>query len=122
MNCRQLKKSFWYAWRGLASTYKSEQNFRIQVWVAFFVACLSFYFRVTSREWIIILLVSSLILLLELLNTALEKVVDVLEPKIHHYVSLIKDVMAAAVFLASLTAVIIGLIIFYPYLKQLASV
>lgn len=113
-----LVKSFRYAWSGLSATYKSEQNFRLQVLVAVVVVVFSFIFGISNKEWVIVLLVICLILLLELLNTALEKVIDVLEPKIHHYVKLIKDVMAAAVFLASLFAVIIGVIIYYPYLME----
>ncbi len=115
LSLSQLKKSFYYAWSGLVSTYKSEQNFRLQVLVSIIVVAISVYFRLSRKEWVIVLLVICLVLLLELLNTALEKVMDILEPKIHHYVKLIKDVMAAAVFLASLFAVIIGVLIFWPY-------
>jgi len=111
----QLFKSFHYAWDGLVSTYKSEQNFRLQVLVSVIVVTVSAVLGISRKEWVIVLLVICLILLLELLNTALEKVIDVLQPKIHHYVKLIKDVMAAAVFLASLFAVVIGVIIFLPY-------
>ena len=84
---KQLSKSFKYALRGLTSTYKSEQNFRLQIWISLIVVILSFYLEITRKEWVIVLLVICLVLLLELLNTALEKVIDVLEPKIHHYVS-----------------------------------
>ena len=115
----QLIKSFRYACEGLISTYRSEQNFRLQVAVSVLVIAASFYFGISRKEWVIVLLVICLVLLLELLNTALEKVMDILKPKIHHYVKLIKDVMAAAVFLASLFAIIIGVLIFWPYFYAL---
>jgi diacylglycerol kinase len=58
-------------------------------------------------------------MLMELANSAVERVADILKPRIHDYVKEIKDIMAAAVFLASMSAVVIGLIIFLPYLFRL---
>lgn len=115
----QLRNSFLYALHGLSFVYKHEQNFRIQAWVSVVVVLTGFYVGLSNKEWVIILLVISMVLLLELVNTLVEKVIDILKPKIHHYVKLIKDIMAAAVFLVSITAVLIGVIIFYPYVRAL---
>lgn len=77
------------------------------------------YVGITLKEWVIIILVITLVLLLELLNTVIERMIDVIKPKIHEYVRVIKDVMAAAVLISSLAAVVVGIIVFYPYVQDL---
>lgn len=112
---KRIAKSFLYAMRGLKKTFREEQNFKIQSLVALLVLFLGFYFEITRTEWIFLVLAIGLVLLMEVLNSAIERVVDVLKPRIDDYVKEIKDIMAAAVMLASVVAVIVGLIIFIPY-------
>jgi len=112
---KRLAKSFIYAFRGLYKTLKEEQNLQIQAVVGFLAIILGWYFKITQTEWIILILVIGLVVLMEVINSAIERVTDVLKPRIHSYVKEIKDIMAAAVMLASIIAVIIGLIIFIPY-------
>ncbi len=116
---KQLVQSFVYAKRGLVRVFRTEQNFRVQILISLVVVIIGAVFRLTSKEWVVVLLVICLVLLLELVNTVVEKVIDILKPKIHSYVAIIKDVMAAAVLLAAVFATIIGLIIFYPYVVAL---
>lgn len=104
------------ACNGFITVFKEEQNFRIQFFVAMTVFCLAGYFHVKMWEAIILVLVASFVLILEVLNSILERLVDALKPRIHPYVRIIKDMMAAVVLLASATAVVIGIFIFYPYL------
>jgi len=113
---KRLSKSFLYAIRGLIKTFKEEQNLRIQSVAGIVVIFLGFYFKVSSIEWVILILIIGLVLLMELANSAVERVTDVLKPRINNYVKEIKDIMAAAVMLASIVAVVIGLIIFIPYI------
>lgn len=108
-----------FAWRGLKEVYVSEQNFRLQLAIALAVVAVSFTFGISRKEWVLVLLLICMVLLLELVNTLTEKILDILKPKIHHYVEAIKNIMAAAVFLASLFALIIGVIIFLPYVIAL---
>lgn len=105
--------------RGLKHVFKSEQNFRIQVFVGLFVLLAAFYFPLRSWEVILIVLLVLLVLLVEILNTVFEYFSDLLKPRLHHYVGVIKDVMAGAVLLTSLVATVVGIIIFYPYLENL---
>jgi len=114
---RKMLNSFKYAIRGLVDTYGQERNFRIHVWFSFLVIIVSMSLNISTKEWIIIILVITMVLILELMNTVVERVVDILKPKIHDYVRVIKDVTAAAVLVASFSAIIIGIIIFYPYIK-----
>lgn len=115
----QFKKSFSYALRGLRYVVNHEKNFQNQLLAAFFIVLAMIYFRVTRAEMIVLLLVIFGVLVMELFNTVMERVVDILKPKIHPYARLIKDLMAAGVLLTSLLAVIIGILIFYPYVMKL---
>ena len=73
------------------------------------------YLRVSLWQAIILILVIASVLVLELINTIFEKMVDILRPRIHYYAEVIKDVMAAAVLVTSIAAVIVGILIFAPY-------
>lgn len=115
----RLIKSFKYAIRGLAKVFREEQNLRVQTGAGILALALAAYFSITSIEWCILLIVIMTVLLMEIANSAVERVTDVLKPRINNYVKEIKDIMAAAVMLASTFAVIIGLIIFYPYIIEL---
>jgi len=106
---------------GLRSVFKTEQNFRIQFYIAIFVLALSIYFNITKLEWMIVLLLVILVLLTEIVNTAIEKFNDLLKPRLHHYVYAIKNIMAGAVLLVSVISLVIGLIIFIPYFINLVK-
>jgi diacylglycerol kinase len=115
---RRLLKSFKYSFTGLGSLIKKEQNFRIHIIASMVVIILGFYFQITIWEWTLVILMIAMVLILEMLNTVFERFVDMLKPRIHHYVKEIKDVMSAIVFTAALTSVIIGLIIFVPHIIE----
>ena len=112
---KRLYKSFTYAFRGLGKTLKEEQNLQIQSIVGLVVIILGWYFRIEVEKWLILILVIGLVILMELINSAVERITDVLKPRLDSYVKEIKDIMAAAVMLASVIAIIVGLIIFLPY-------
>ena len=116
---KRLFKSFTYAFRGLIKTFKEEQNLRIQSIAALLVVLSAWFFQVNRLEWCLLILVVGLVIFAEIINSAVERVTDVLKPRINNYVKEIKDIMAAAVMLASLIAVIVGVIIFAPYFVNL---
>jgi undecaprenol kinase len=116
---KKLFKSFHYATRGLKYVLKNEQNFQIEILGAFFVIILMFIFPTRSLEKIALFIVIFAVLVMELINTIFERVVDILKPRVHPYAQLVKDVMAAAVLLSSIGAVIVGVIIFWPYFQEL---
>lgn len=113
---KKFGKSLSFAVYGLSYVYKNERNFRIQVATAIVVVLLMLVFPLKGWERVALTLVITLVLVLELINTIMEKIIDILKPRIHHYVEIIKDMMAAAVLIASVGAFIIGILIFYPYL------
>jgi len=112
---KRLLKSFTYAFRGLFKTLREEQNLQIQSIAGLVVIILGWYFRIEVEEWLILILVIGLVILMEIINSAIERITDVLKPRLDSYVKEIKDIMAAAVMLASVIAIIVGLIIFLPY-------
>lgn len=116
---RKLSKSIAHASHGLRQVFRSEQNFQIQVFAAIFVVGLAAYFHVRVLEWILLLLMIGSVLVLELVNSILERIVDTFKPRIHPMVKEIKDITAAVVLLASFIACLIGILIFYPYILNL---
>ena len=98
-----------YAWH-------HEQNFRLQIYVAVAVLLISAFFQLSILRWIIIIMLITMVLVLELLNTFFEKMIDVIQPRIHEYAAIMKDVLAASVLIASVGALVVGIMVFWPYL------
>ena len=111
----RFKKSLSYALRGLTYVIKHEKNFQNELVATILVIIAMIYFHVTRGEMIVLFLVIAGVLIMELSNTVIERVVDILKPRVHPYARLIKDLMAASVLLTALLAAIVGLIIFIPY-------
>ena len=111
---KQLLRSLKYALRGFKFVWR-ENNFKIQIIVALIVVLLMYYFCLSRLERVAIIIVIFSVLILESLNTIFEHLADVLKPRLHDYIMIIKDIMAAIVLMASIGAVIIGLLIFWPY-------
>ncbi len=103
-------------WRYL---FVSQQNFRIQVFFGLMVFITAWLLKVKRQDWLVLLLLVTMVLVLETLNTVFEFFLDMVKPKINSYVKMFKDMLAAMVLLASLAAGIIGIIIFYPYLRNI---
>ncbi len=116
IDLRRLIKSFKYAVRGTRKVIREEQNLKIQLVVGLLVFILGAVLKIDRIEWMFLVLSVGLVILLETVNSAIERVTDVLKPRIHGYVKEIKDIMSAAVFIASLLAVTMGLFIFLPHL------
>lgn len=116
---RQLGKSCRHAIRGLKYVLANERNFQIELVIGLFVVILIFIFKVKNWEAVILMLIIMWVLITELTNTVVERVVDILKPRIHPYARLVKDIMAAVVLISSIMAIVVGIIIFYPYFRNL---
>lgn len=119
IRAQRLLKSFTYAWRGLFKAWREEQNLQIHTLAALVVIVAGWSLRVSQTEWLVLILTILLVFLMEIVNSAVERVTDILKPRIHGYVKEIKDIMAAAVMLASLGAFVVGLVIFAPKIMAL---
>jgi diacylglycerol kinase len=112
-------KSFGFALKGIATAIDGHRNIKVQLGVALLVVIASWYFQISSVEWCIILLVITVVISLEMMNTALEHAVNLVTKEYHPLAGKAKDVAAGAVLIASIMSVIIGLIIFLKYFLAL---
>jgi diacylglycerol kinase len=121
MRPKKLLRSLKDAGVGLIYVFKNEQNFRIQIIFSVLVILCVIGFGLTKSEAVVIILLICLVLALEIINSVLEKFVDLVKPRLNYQAKMVKDMMAATVFLSSIGAAIIGLIIFWPYLFELLA-
>ena len=117
---QSLLKSFQHAFEGIIHTIKKERNIKIHLSFMCAVILCGFYFHITKIEWMICLILFALVLSLELVNTAIEAVVDLASPDIHPLAKLSKDAAAGAVLISAIISAIIGLMIFIPYIISLS--
>jgi undecaprenol kinase len=112
-------KSFTHAFRGIGYALKQEPNFRAECVIAAVVIIAMFVFPLTQSERVLLIVTIFLVLVMELVNTALERTMDILKPRVHPYVRTVKDVMAGAVLITTIGAAAIGLFIFGPFVLAL---
>lgn len=110
---RSLLSSFRFAVRGISHCVRYERNFRIHLVAAAFVLYFAHFFPFSALRWMILLLTVAAVLLAEMLNTAVERISDMLSPQYSRLARLSKDIAAGAVLLIALVAVAIGIIFFW---------
>ena len=108
--------SFRAAGRGLFRFFREGNHARFHLFVAVMVMIAGYLVGLAPWEWAAILFCIALVIGLELINTALERLCDFVHPEIDPEIGYIKDLAAAAVLVGSLISMIIGLVIFLPYL------
>jgi diacylglycerol kinase (ATP) len=106
--------SFGYAFRGFWYVLRTQRNAWIHAVIATIIFILSLWLRLDAREWSIIILTTAMVFTAEFLNTAIEAVVDLASPQKHPLAKVGKDVGAAAVLIAALAAVLVGILILGP--------
>lgn len=111
---QRLIRSFGYALSGITYTLRTQMNFRIHLIAIVLVSLLGWSFHLSSGEWLWIILAVGLVLVTELLNTAIELLVDLVSPGYNALAGKVKDVAAGAVLVAAGISVIIGAVIFIP--------
>ncbi|MBQ4804421.1 diacylglycerol kinase family protein [Aquimarina sp. MMG015] len=105
-----------YAIKGALILLKTEPSIQVQAVIAIVMTALGFYNNITGIEWILQTFAIGLVMSVEGVNTAIEAIADFIHPDFHNKIGFIKDIAAGAVFIAAITAVIIGCIIYFPYL------
>lgn len=108
----QYYRNFKYSFGGLRILLKTEKSFRLHVTIAIIVIAYSAYVQIERIYWVVLLMIIALILSLEIFNSAIERLVDILAPRTHGLAKEIKDLLAAMVLLTSIFAAAIGLIVF----------
>ena len=107
-------KSIGFAIKGALKLITTEQSVMVQSSLVVLMTFAGFYFKIDRYEWIMQIFSLGLVLSIEGLNTAVEKIADFIHPEFHDRIGFIKDIAAGAVFFAALTAVIIGCLIYVP--------
>ncbi len=107
-------KSVTYAFKGAVKLITTEHSIMVQFSLGILLTIAGFYFNITSTEWLFQTMAIGLVMSIEGLNTAVEKIADFIHPNYHERIGFIKDIAAGAVFFAAITAIIIGLIIYMP--------
>ncbi len=113
---RKLIKSFRYALRGIWYVLRKEQNLRIELVIAIGVIALMFVFDLTIMERVALFMLIIAVLVLEIFNTIIERVVDMASPRLHPLAETIKNMTAGTVLITATFATVIAIIIFYPHI------
>lgn len=116
---RKFIRGFGFAINGVAHACKTQLNFRVHLICALVVVVLGYTLKLSTAEWLWIALAIGLVLVTELINTAIELLVDLVSPEYNKKAGLIKDMCAAGVLVTAITSLVIGLIIFLPKLLAL---
>lgn len=111
---RKLFSSFIPAFKGIGSAFRSEKNLRFHFIAVVCVVFLGFVFDISIIEWLLSLVLFAIVIAMELINTAIEKFCDLVQPEKDDRIRVIKDISASAVLWASLMAGVAGLLIFVP--------
>ena len=107
---------FAYAFAGLKTGWQGQRNIKVMAGLAVATAALGWWLGISNGEWAVVSLACGLVFSLELMNTAGEKLVDILSPEIDPRYGLIKDILAGAVLVAAIFAAVAGMLVFLPYL------
>lgn len=110
-------RSLRFAWKGITTMARDEQSFRIQLIVVALLVPLDLLFQLSRPETALLVVVAAFTLVLELLNGAVERLVDLFKPRIHDYAEQIKDMMAGAVLVFSVGALLVGILVFWPHVS-----
>ena len=117
------KQSFFHSLKnalyGVFSFFHTERNGRIQLIIALLVVIAGFFFKINSREWVTILLCIALVISLEMINSSIEKLSDIVDPNYNLVIKSVKDISAASVLWSTVISVVIGSVIFTPKIMEL---
>lgn len=116
---KKLFRSFQHAIDGVIFLLANEQNARIHAMVTILVGTLAYIFQISRLELTILFMAVILVFAIEIINTAIEKIFDLLHPENHEIIRAVKDAMAGAVLISAVIAIVVGSLIFLPYIKRL---
>ena len=111
---KKFFKSFYFAYYGIVECFKTERNFKVHSISALAIFICSFLFKISSIEWMFIIMSVVSVMTTEIINTAIEKTADFIEPNRNDTIRKIKDMTAGMVLITAIGAFIIACIIFIP--------
>jgi len=107
-------KSVSFAMKGAAKLIATEHSIMVQFFLGILMTIVGFLMHISTTEWLFQILAIGLVMSVEGINTAVEKIADFIHPDYHERIGFIKDIAAGAVFFAALTSIAIGLVIYVP--------
>lgn len=116
---RRFFHSFYYASRGLIRLIQTEQNARVHLVASIILAICAWAFSLSRVEVAILFFAVVLVFAVEIMNTAIEKLLDIVHPQSHDQIAFIKDALAGAVLIAALIALGVGFFVFFPHVRDL---
>lgn len=114
-----LNRAFSCAWAGIRYAFTSQRNLKIHLAFALTAVVLGFALNISEAGWLAVVLCIALVMCLEIVNTAIESVVDLVSPEWHILAKRAKDCAAGAVYLAAFASVVVACIVFLPRLIDL---
>lgn len=118
---RTYLDSFKFAFKGIQTAFQEERNMRVHVLTGTVVLIIAAFLPMTSREWLWLVLVSYLVFVMELINTVVENMVDLVTKEYHPIAKKVKDMAAAVVLVTATFSIIVGVIILLPKIIQLLN-
>lgn len=118
-NKHSLIESFKFAFSGIWQAIKKERNIKIHLLAATLAILAGIYFGISKVEWLVLILIISLVLAAEIFNSAIEDICNLLNKKLnldYNQTTTIRNFSAGAVLILAISSLILGLIIFFPYL------
>lgn len=111
---KKIKNSFKYAIEGICTSFKTERNMKIHIFIMILVIIAGIILKINKSEWIICIILFAIVIGSELFNTSIETIVDMIMPEKNEKAKIAKDISAGAVLVVAIGATIIGIIIFIP--------
>ena len=112
-------KSFGYAGSGIKEAFQNEPNFRFHTLAGIIAIILGIIFHFSTIKFAILILTISFVIVLELINTCIEKIVDIISPNYSPVAKVVKDISAAVVLISAFAAIAVGLLLFLPQILPL---
>lgn len=114
---KRFVKSLRHAVHGLVEVARTEHSFRVQLFAAVIMITAAIALSLATWERILLFLIIAAVLVLEIMNSILERLADALQPRLSMMVKEVKDMMAGAVLIAAITSAVVGWFIFWPHLR-----
>ena len=117
---KKIRNSFKYAIEGIWTSFKTERNMKIHIFIMILVIIAGIILKINKSEWIICIILFAIVIGSELFNTSIETIVDIVMPEKNEKAKIAKDVSAGAVLVVAIGAAIIGLVIFVPRILNIS--
>lgn len=121
MKSRNLMDSFNFAFQGIIYALKTQRNMQIHVFAAVMVLLLSLFFHLTRLELVILIATIALVLVTEMINTAIEAAIDLMTDQYNIFAKIAKNVAAGAVLIAAINAIVVAYLLFFQHLSPLSK-